>query len=217
MHQISTLMSLLAHAEPQEFRHKPRVLVPDSVTYDAGGVTADKVNKVFEYIINTEIFVRDETTSTVSFANVDTTPDSERSYLVFGIIFYWYVFIYPMVPFPFSVNPAILAYSIYGYIPICIVNQQISGLARISEIIRHYPIDITMEQIDDEVLQWLDHMELPYEEFVEQLRDASMERDDLVRRMGNDIIIGESKAAFDKVREGFQRISGFTSVSALPL
>jgi hypothetical protein len=54
-----------------ELRIVPVLRIPQSISIDAGGIFRDKVNRVFDYLMESDIFVTDHTTGKLTFAEFD--------------------------------------------------------------------------------------------------------------------------------------------------
>jgi hypothetical protein len=96
-----------------------------------------------------------------------------KYYYVLGQILYWFVLVREIIPYPSSMNPAIIAYGIYGSIPQQVLHQISDDHAVITRnIIESYTTLNSVEEIDGSVQDWLLAMEtLSLDDFVSELHN----------------------------------------------
>src|SRR5277367_2964740 len=87
---IHLLIEYIYNCLGPELKIVPVLRMPQSISIDAGGIFRDKVNGVFDYLMESDILVRDPTTRKLTFAEFDEPASyrtREKSYVAFGTIF----------------------------------------------------------------------------------------------------------------------------------
>lgn len=205
-------------SQTSQFRIVPKLYIHGNPAIDIGGVFREKISETFEFLLQQSCFVNDISVGITfrEYLNPMEMLLYENSYTVLGKIIYWFVFIHRYIPYPKKLDPAIIAFAIYGYIPESLVSESV---ARIVALIRTYNSNTSEDAIDDEVLIWLsgsNDRRSDLSSFVQTLRDPNKGSEYIIRRICTTSCIGVRNVAFDNFRLGF--ISGhtnFTSVSSM--
>ena len=158
-----------------KLRLKPRIQIHGTQAIDSGGVFDDKISQTFLFLLESDIFQHDPTTGMSTFSQYDDFGYSVRSkyYYVLGQILYWFVLVHEIIPYPSSMNPAIIAYGIYGFIPAQVLHRISGDHAVITRnIIESYTTLSSVEEIDGSVQDWLLAMEtLTLNDFLSELHN----------------------------------------------
>jgi hypothetical protein len=158
-----------------KLRLKPRIQIHGTQAIDSGGIFDDKISQTFIFLLESDIFNHEPTTGMSTFLRYDEIGYLARSkyYYVLGQILYWFVFVREIIPYPSSINPAIIAYGIYGSIPQQILRRIGGDHAVITRnIIESYTTLRSAEEIDGSVQDWLLAMEtLSLNHFVSELHN----------------------------------------------
>jgi hypothetical protein len=158
-----------------KLRVKPRIQIHGTQAIDSGGVFDDKISQTFLFLLESDIFQHDPTTGMSTFSQYDDFGYSVRSkyYYVLGQILYWFVLVHEIIPYPSFINPAIIAYGIYGFIPQQILHQISGDHAVITRnIIESYTTLDSVDEIDQSVQDWLLAMEtLSLDDFISELHN----------------------------------------------
>jgi hypothetical protein len=158
-----------------KLRLKPRIQIHGTQAIDSGGVFDDKISQTFLFLLESDIFQHDPTTGMSTFSQYDDFGYSVRSkyYYVLGQILYWFVLVPEIIPYPSSMNPAIIAYGIYGFIPPQVLHRISGDHAVITRnIIESYTTLSSVEEIDGSVQDWLLAMEtLTLNDFLSELHN----------------------------------------------
>lgn len=121
-----------------------------SPAVDIGGVVQDKINRVFEFLLNSDIFILDHVISQKTFKEFPFMGyhSQRKKYIAMGLIFYWFVLIHHYYnPFLVQLNPAILAYGIHSCIPQNVVQQVNSHFGHIADTIEQYTLQSQVADI----------------------------------------------------------------------
>ena len=158
-----------------KLRLKPRIQIHGTQAIDSGGVFDDKISQTFLFLLESDIFQHDPTTGMSTFSQYDDFGYLVRSkyYYVLGQILYWFVLVHEIIPYPSSMNPAIIAYGIYGFIPPQVLHRISGDHAVITRnIIESYTTLSSVEGIDGSVQDWLLAMEtLTLNDFLSELHN----------------------------------------------
>jgi hypothetical protein len=214
--QSLQMINLLYNCSGQHLRRLPHVRIDSSPALDAGGVFRAHVNQAWTYLLEESgIFDRDQA-GRKSFAIIEVDPLGIRKKhcIVFGKILYWCVLIHRIIPYPIDLNPAIVAYAIYGSIPFTVLQQVNNSVATIANIIRSYNSRTSADNIHPHVLEWISAIQLDLANFMFFLRSREFGPEYLAEQISTGIVLGRNREAFNHVREGFQFDLGFTSVSS---
>jgi hypothetical protein len=203
-----------------ELKIVPVLRIPQSISIDAGGIFRDKINRVFDYLMQSDILVKDPTTRRLTFAEFDAPSfyrEREKLYVVFGTIFYWFILMHRLIPYPLlDLNPAIVAYAIYGYIPQTAVDAFTPSAASTTRLIARYTVNTTESQIHEEVKSWLTAIRYSFDSFMTHLHDPNRGPAYLMREVGTQIVLGRCQNSFDMFREGFRKCGDVPSVLVSP-
>jgi len=213
-------MECLFSCSAADLRKIPQLRIHGSPAIDAGGVFRDKVNRLFQQLLNSrDILEDDQITGCLLFCEYEDSlqyASRQKQYSVLGTIVYWFVFIHRFVPYPLRLHPAIIAYAIYGYVPYSILARALPGVASIICNIQSYTILTSLDEIHDDVKGWLEAINYGIESFLADLHDRNRGAQYLTREIGTRVIMGKRKEAFDMFRNGYRKMSGFISV-CMPL
>ena len=158
-----------------KLRLKPRIQIHGSQAIDSGGIFDDKISQIFLFLLESDIFKHDPTTGMSTFSQYDDFGYLTRSkyYYVLDQILYWFVLVREIIPYPSSINPAIIAYGIYGHISQQVLHQISGDHAVITRnIIEGYTTLDSVEEIDGSVQDWLLAMEtLSLDHFISELHN----------------------------------------------
>ena len=211
---LVSLMECLFNCPPMDLRAIPQL--HGSPVIDAGGVFRDKVNRLFQQLLDSkDILENDLSTGCLLFCEYEDSlqyASRQKQYSVLGTIFYWFVFIHRFVPYPLTLHPAIIAYAIYGYVPYSVLAKAVPSIAPIIRNIESYTILTSLDEIHDDVLTWLDTINYSKESFLADLHDRHRGAQYLSRELGTRVIMGKRKEAFDMFRNGYRKMLGFISV-----
>jgi hypothetical protein len=212
--EFQQLIDYFANSQGHELRRLPMLSIHGSPAVDAEGVFRTKVNMVFEFLLNSDIFTIDEKIQKKTFAEFSGLGYQSRRkrYFVFGLVFYWCIIIYRQIPFPESLNPAIFAYGIYGYLPTTVIHQVNPEIAEIVETVEQYTPRMSIDAVDENVKSFLNHHSFDFGEFISDLRHSQHGPQLLARTIGTTTVIGNCMTGFTYFREGFTSNRGFTSV-----
>ena len=217
---IHLLIEYIYNCLGPELKIVPVLRMPQSISIDAGGIFRDKVNRVFDYLMESDILVRDPTTRKLTFAEFDEPASyrtREKSYVAFGTIFYWFILMHRLIPYPLSnLNPAIVVYAIYGYIPQTVVDSFTQSAASTTRLIARYTVNTSANEIHDEVKTWLTAIRYSFDLFMTHLHDPNRGPAYLMREVGTQIVLGRCQNSFDMFREGFRKCGDVPSVLVFP-
>jgi hypothetical protein len=203
-----------------ELKIVPVLRIPQSISIDAGGIFRDKINRVFDYLMQSDILVKDPTTHKLTFAEFEAPSfyrEREKLYVVFGTIFYWFILRHRLIPYPLlDLNPAIVAYAIYGYIPQTAVDAFTPSAASTTRLIARYTVNTTASEIHEEVKSWLTAIRYSFDLFMTHLHDPNRGPAYLMREVGTQIVLGRCQNSFDMFREGFRKCGDVPSVLVYP-
>ena len=210
--QYLQIIDHLFNSQGHQLRIVPELSIHNSPALDIGGVFRAKINEVFQFLLHSDIFTFDNTIEKTTFTLFSALQYQYRhkQYLAFGQIFYWFVIIHRHIPFPDSLNPAILAYGIHGYIPTNVIQQVDEVTADVVEIIKSYTTRTPEDRISDDVKNWLTAKSVNINDFMSDLRTNGPQY--LAETTGTMAIVGDCLSAFMFFREGFTKNRGFTSV-----
>ena len=114
---IEEFLEFLYSTPDHEFKRTIRIRISQSPAIDVGGVFRDKIGSAFQFLLNSDIFVMNEASNMKTFRpfiNRMGYQQRKAQYIAFGKIYYWSVIVRRCIPFPNNMDPAILAYGIYG-------------------------------------------------------------------------------------------------------
>jgi hypothetical protein len=228
-HQIfDDLLNYIFNCEPQRLGKIPSLDILDIVAVDAGGVFTDSINAIFHQLIHNSgiSFIWYQLIHNIDFflVTMDPTTGLEQSitlaplsdplshnrfkkqYVVFGRIFYWFVLIHKIIPYPISMDPVILAYAIHGEIPIRALSLLNPALYRLIRGIS----DIDTLCSNTELSDWLANTDLSISTFLSFTRRHNLQL--AMRQLCNGVMIGNHMKQLQYIHEGFQCLA-FISVS----
>lgn len=202
--RTSALISKIVSCPRSQLQKIPQLIIEGVQAVDAGGVFREELSRAFDHILDSSIFIHDST-SRRTFAEL---PIREYNFekdniIALGKMFYWFVIIHKYIPYP-NINPAIIAYAIYGDIPHEILPQVNPAAARVLEMIKSYGPRTTQAAIELEVKQWLEELGMPFQIFMRDLQDRSRGPEWLGNVFVNAVVVGNCEPAFNYFREGFQ-------------
>jgi hypothetical protein len=200
-----------------KLRLKPRIQIHGTQAIDSGGIFDDNISQTFLFLLNSDIFKHDSTTGMSTFSQYDDFGYLARSkyYYVLGQILYWFILIREIIPYPSSMNPAIIAYGIYGFIPQQVLHRISGDHAVITRnIIEGYTILSSVEEIDGSVQDWLLAMEsLSLNHFISELHNPQRGAAYLANIFSLAAVGMEGcLPALEQFRLGFTSNHGFDSV-----
>ena len=207
------LINYLYNCSGHQLTKIPRLTIDGSHSIDVGGVFRNEINQVFRSLFESEIFTLDTNGfQTFTEYNVMNFTLRTKQYFVLGRIFYWFVFIHRHIAYPVAINPAIISFAIYGEIPLSVMERINGGLARALALIKTYNFRTAAAAIDEDVLQWLSQIGIDFSDFIEDLHHQQRGPHYLIRMIGNTVILGNCKPAFEEFQKGFTSQRGFSSV-----
>jgi len=213
---LVSLMECIFSCSALDLRAIPQLRLHGSPAIDAGGVFRDKVNRLFQQLLDSkDILENDLSTGCLLFCEYEDSlqyASRQKQYSVLGTIVYWFVFIHRFVPYPLTLHPAIIAYAIYGYVPYSVLAKAVPSIAPIIRNIESYTILTSLDEIHDDVMGWLTAINYPMESFLADLHDRNRGAQYLARDIGTRVIMGKRKEAFDMFRTGYRKVLGFISV-----
>jgi hypothetical protein len=213
---LVSLMECLFNCSAADLRKIPQLRLHGSQAIDAGGVFRDKVNRLFQQLLDSrDILEEDQITGCLLFCEYEDSlqyASRQKQYSVLGTIVYWFVFIHPVVPYPLGLHPAIIAYAINGYVPNSVLARALPAVAPIIRNIESYTILTSLDEIHDDVKSWLEAINYRIELFLADLHDRNRGAQYLAREIGTRVIMGKRKEAFDMFRNGYRKMSGVFSV-----
>lgn len=226
---IQVLIDTVSQAPPTEFAVLPRIKLHGSPACDAGGVFTDKINLTFNHLLrHMDLFELNRspidsptdpptdppTDSRYVFKSFSHTvlKGTKKLYQVFGKLLYWFVIVHEQIPFPNDLSPAILAFCVYGYIPLSLTRSLDSAAYEIATKIQNLDVD-TLVTIPKEIGSYVNTFGIHHQELLESIRDPNQGPHVNACRIATKAILGWHTKQFEWVREGFTALpQGHNSV-----
>jgi hypothetical protein len=196
----------------------PQVQLHGSNACDTGGVFRAKINETFHFLLReNNLFTLDASSHRYVFAAYShvALQQKRKRYQVFGKILYWFVMIHEQIPFPRDLDPTILAFAIYGYIPIDLAELENPAFRKVADQIRQLNIHTptSLVPLSKDICDWLNECTITRKEFTEKLRDSNQGPEVAACQLGTTAVLGHCTEQYNWVAEGFKHnLPGFESV-----
>jgi hypothetical protein len=115
-----------------------------------------------------------------------------------------------------DLDSSILAFCIYGYIPLDLSEMENPSFAKVAQQIRQLDINSTtiLVPLSKDITDWLYQFEITRKEFTQKLRDSEQGPKVVACQLGTTAILGHYTEQFKWVAEGFKHnIPSLQSVS----
>lgn len=218
--QTTTVIDIVSQASAMDLAIVPHILLHDSAACDTGGILRDVVNTTFDYLLRRiDLFELDNTTEPqrYTFPTLSRTllHAKKRYYQVFGKLLYWFVIIHKQIPFPNDLHPAIVGYSIYGYIPMSLTKSLSPSIYAMAMTVQRLDNVDTLRSIPQDLAAWLEEFpDISTRTVLNNLKDPDQGPSVVACQLATYAIIGWHTEQYDWVREGFLSVpDGYTSVS----
>jgi hypothetical protein len=208
-HHIQLMITRLIDSPVGQLRSLPRIRLQGSNVCDTGGVFRAKINETFDYLLRqSDLFTLNQVSRRYSF-----TPHSHvslqrkrRQYQVFGKILYWFVIIHEQIPYPTDLDSSVLAFCIYGYIPLDLSELENPAFANVAKQIRQLNItsNASLIPLSKDIHDWLYEFEITQKEFTQKLQDPEQGPEVVACQLGTTALLGHCTEQYNWVAEGFK-------------
>lgn len=199
-------MQLIYDKPDAEFSIIPHLSIDGNNAIDVGGVFNDKIGLLFNELLASDIFYTDNNGNQkfVKFNGSMAFNQREKKYIVFGKILYWYVIIHRCIPYPTTLDPAIVAYGIYGdEIPISCLESE-SAFKSLIETIQGFSNDPPSQHyIENLLTPWVEFLEIDLEYAVQSITRGADGAKGFARELLLNYVVHGKERAFLPFHRGF--------------
>lgn len=217
---IQIMINCLTETDAVYLTTVPQIQLHGSNVCDTGGVFRAKINETFDYLLQrSDLFTFNELTRRYGFTPYShvSLQQKRKRYQVFEKILYWFVIIHEQIPYPMDLDSSILAFCIYGYIPLDLSEMENPSFVKVAQQIRQLDINSTtiLVPLSKDITDWLYQFEITRKEFTQKLRDSEQGPEVVACQLGTTAILGHYTEQFKWVAEGFKHnIPSLQSVSS---
>ena len=175
---IQSLIDTVSQAPSTEFAVLPSIKLHGSPACDAGGVFTDKINLTFNHLLRCmDLFELNHSISSESryvFKSLSHMglKGTKKLYQVFGKLLYWFVIVHEQIPFPNDLSSTILAFCVYGYIPLSLTVLLDPATHKIAMKIQNLDVD-TLVTVPKEIGSWVNGIGVQPQDLLESLLDPN--------------------------------------------
>jgi hypothetical protein len=203
---VEELSEFLYSTPDYEFKRTIRIRISQSPAIDAGGVFRDKIGSVFQSLLDSDIFIMNEASNVKTFRpfiNRMGYQQRKAQYVVFGKIYYWFVIVRRCIPFPNNMDPAILAYGIYGDNLPTTCLEATHPLRQMVETVLRFTNETQRDEIIRTLEPWREQCCINLNYAVTQIMDVDGGRMPFLKALFKNAVFNDANDAFEYFREGF--------------
>jgi hypothetical protein len=125
------------------------------------------------------------------------------------------VIIHEQIPYPTNLDSTILAFCVYGYIPVALSETENPAFAKVAEQIRQLDVHSTtpLVSLTKDINDWLCQFAITKKEFTQKLRDLEQGPEVVACQLGTTAILGHCTEQYQWVSDGFKH--GLPSVTSV--
>jgi hypothetical protein len=189
-------------------RKLPFLSLENQNAIDLGGVLRDRINQLFQKLLNSDLFMEEPTRPLIRTFNRPssyTAYSSIRSkYVVFGKLFFWFVIIHQQIPYPNNIDPVIISLAIYDTISVDLIKQNYPSIGSFAQMILDMDVNISATiEIPQDIQTWISASGCTSGEFLRALQNPDLGPKFLVHKLCIPMILGNAVAPMREFRTGF--------------
>ena len=163
-------------------------------------------HSVFRSLLDSDLFTIDTSSNYKRFATFSNRMGYEqrdREYILFGKIFYWYVIVRRCVPFPINLDPAILAFGIYGDdLPITCLDAS-HPLRQMMETLSGFTNGSLRSDVENTLQPWVEPYCINLDYAVREILDTNRGPKPFIQTLLKNAVFNNANEAFNYFRQGF--------------